>query len=222
MVNFPIPTNKEKEKYARTYLDKFNLTPCSKPAAIIMAGIPGAGKTEYALELVEKYKKSGEHILVIDLDEVRKLFPNYTGENAHNYQSAASTVVDRIVDITVNNRYNFILDGTLQNYDVAHKNISRLLLERYGYRGGISIHYVIRNKDIAWEFTQKREKVQHRKVDRPIFDEACKNVVINVKRIKEEFKDEVEVNLIIKPNDDNKSYTVLNISSDHPELQKVL
>ena len=184
-----------------------------------MAGIPGAGKTEYAKDLADQYLKQNEQILLIDLDEIRALFPGYTGKDAHRYQNAASVVMERIIDKAIHLKYNFILDGTLQKLDVARKNLTRLLSPRHPYRGGIEIHYVIRDKTTAWEFTQKRERIERRKILKETFEEACNTVMGNVKSLKAEFGNDIEVHLIVKPPGNKEPYTIQNISESHPLLQ---
>lgn len=217
---YPLPTNYEKESLAKKYLDRFILKSYVKPAAIILAGIPGAGKTEYALDLVEQYALENENILLIDLDTIRTLFPGYTGQNAHMYQRAASVVLERILDKAIHFRYSFILDGTLQKIDVARKNLRRLLDPHSVYAGGIEIHYVVRDAATAWEFTQKRELVERRKIHRETFDDACAMVMRNVRTLKDEFGGAIEVHLVVNPPNGQAPYTEQNISSTHPLLAR--
>lgn len=214
-VDHPLPTSKEKEALARRYLSQFKLIRRDKPSAIIMTGIPGAGKTEYALELAARYSD----VVLIDLDEMRSLFSGYSGAEAHRYQRAASQVLERVLDKVISNQYNFILDGTLQKYDIAKKNIERLLRQHSPYSQGVVIHYVIRDKATAWDFTQKREKVQNRRINRDTFEYACAHVAENVRTLKLVFGEKLQVDLIIKLDSEEKSYTDFNVSSDHHLLQ---
>ncbi len=53
--------------------------------AIFMAGGSGAGKSETALNISES-----EEIDIVDMDDIRKICPLYSGQNAHLFQKASS------------------------------------------------------------------------------------------------------------------------------------
>ena len=75
----------EKDIIRRFILD-VGCIPESRPASIFMAGTPGAGKTEVARNLNKEFQVRAVHI---DADEIRKICPGYTGENAALFQKAA-------------------------------------------------------------------------------------------------------------------------------------
>ena len=68
--------------------------------------------------------------------------------------------VEKIHDFVLRNNQNFTLDGTLVNYDKAISNIKRSIEKG----GEVSIFFVYQEPLIAWEFTKKREEIEHRNI----------------------------------------------------------
>ena len=90
---------KLKETYANEATDKKIYLPESNPVTVYMAGSPGAGKTESSKRLLNAIKDiSPGEIIRIDPDELRNFFEGYNGSNAHLFQHAVWTVVNRIID----------------------------------------------------------------------------------------------------------------------------
>lgn len=92
------------------------------PSSLFMAGSPGAGKTEYAINWLVKSKWQAVHI---DTDRVRDWIPMYTGSNSNDIQAAASIGIEKLQDYCLKFNKSFILDATLANYDISKKNIER-------------------------------------------------------------------------------------------------
>lgn len=170
------------------------------PVSVFMAGSPGAGKTESSLELVAEFesKHDGARILRIDPDELRCKFPAYDGKNSWLFQRAVSMMVDRMLDIALDQQQSFILDGTLSDYERAEANVKRSLK-----RGRtVQILYVYLDPLMAWEFVQAREAEEGRRipVDRFIHQYFAARDVVN--RLKAEFGPKIAVDLLLKPTDD--------------------
>jgi len=167
------------------------LKPKDRPVSIFMAGSPGAGKTEYSKRFIQKF--AGD-IARIDADEIREIIPQYTGANSDIVQGAASIGVDVLFNHVLKKKYNLLLDGTFAKLDIAHRNIERCLNKGRE----VAICYIYQEPLIAWEFTKKREKIEGRRIPKRAFIESFINSKKNVKKIKEIFKNKVEIYLIIK------------------------
>ena len=71
-----------------------------------------------------------------------------------------SILVEKINDLALKQKQSFILDGTLSNFDKAKTNIEPSLKKRRP----IQILYVYQKPQLAWDFVQKREKVEGRRI----------------------------------------------------------
>jgi UDP-N-acetylglucosamine kinase len=171
--------------------------PEEHPVSVFMAGSPGAGKTEAAIELIQEI---GSPIVRIDVDELRKECPGYTGDNAWLFQKAASVLVEKLHDVALEQDQSFVLDATFSNFDRARKNASRSL----GRGRAIQILYVYQEPSLAWKFVQARENLEGRRVPPEQFVDQYFGAREVVNRVKKEFGDRVRVDLLLK-NIDNSS-----------------
>ena len=110
-------------------------------------------------------KAIGHGAIRIDPDEIRDLIPQYTGGNAHLFQYAVNIGVDKIFYHALAHSQNFILDGTMANFNKTSENISRTLQ----HRDFVEIFYLFQDPVIAWDFTKKRELVEHRHITKEAF-----------------------------------------------------
>lgn len=188
-----------------------NVGPQENPVSIFMAGSPGAGKTEFS----KRFLKELKHPFVrVDPDEVRDYLPGYTGDNSSEFHSAVSIGVEKICDYVIKNRYNLLLDGTLASLDVARKNINRSL--RHGRK--VAIFYLFQNPQIAWEFTQKREKREGRKITKGIFVSNLIDSHENVNVLKKEFGSAIQILLIEK----DYKHSIVQFKVNIDDLDKYL
>ena len=183
------------------------------PISVFMAGSPGAGKTEFSKNFL---KGAGEGAVRIDPDEIRDIIPQYTGGNSHLFQYAVNIGVDKVFYHALSHDQNFILDGTMANFKKAHENITRTLKQREF----IQIFYLFQDPVIAWEFTKKRELVEHRNITKEAFIRAFFGSKETVTKIKEIFKDRVVLNLVIKNFTNNQEDYVRNIENIDSHLKK--
>lgn len=187
-----------KKDISKRLTDPTIYIPNKDPVSVFMAGSPGAGKTEASLELL---KKVGDPTVIrIDPDELRGEFPSYAGTNAWLFQKAVSILVDRIHDLALSQNQNFLLDGTLSQYEAAKRNIERSLK-----RGRtVQILYVYQEPRLAWEFVQARETAEGRRIEPEHFINqyfAARDVV---NRVKKEFGKSIFVDLLLKNNDNSQ------------------
>lgn len=187
--------------------------PDKNPGSVFMAGSPGAGKTEFSINLIKKLK---DGVVRIDPDEVRKLLPQYKGGNASLFQNAVNIGVDHLYYFALKNDQNFILDGTLANLDKARSNISRCL----EHRDIVEIYYLFQDPSIAWKFTQNREIEEGRHIDKETFIRAFLSSKANVEILKNKFGGSVRLNLVIKDYKNDIAKTKIDIENIDNHIQK--
>ena len=179
------------------------------PISVFMAGSPGAGKTEFSKNLLESFKSGKEGIAVrIDPDDIRDFLPEYDGKNSFIFQGATSIAVDKLHDYVLKKKKNFILDGTFSHFEKSYINVKRSIDKGRPVR----INYIYQDPFIAWDFTKKREALEGRNIPKEAFVNqffAARDVVNKVKDI---FKDRIEIDLVIKDYKANTEDIKLNIS----------
>lgn len=186
-----------KKRLCRELTDPAIFMPEERPVAVFMAGSPGAGKTESSKELIAEFERDGHRVLRIDPDELRCHFPNYDGRNSSLFQPAVSILVDRMLDLAHEQRQSFLLDGTLSDYDRAHKNVLRCLKKGRT----VQILYVYQDPRLAWEFVQAREREDGRRIPLESFIEQYFAARTVVNALKVQFGPDVAVDLLVKPHD---------------------
>ena len=189
---------KNKKRIAKRLTDPAIFVPEENPVSVFMAGSPGAGKTEASLALLQKLGDGA--IIRIDPDELRSEFASYDGGNAWLFQKAVSVLVDRIHDVALDQKQSFLLDGTLSNFDRAQKNISRSLKKERA----VQILYVYQEPMLAWEFVQKREAAEGRRIRPEHFIEQYFGARQVVNRLKTEFGKQISIDLLLKNNDNSQ------------------
>lgn len=207
---------KEGKRLAAELTDEESYPPDLNPVSVFMAGSPGAGKTEASKALLRDIEGIVSKTVRIDPDELRDLFDEYSGDNSALFHPAISILVDKIHDRVLKNEQNFLLDGTLSNYDIARKNVERSLK-----RGRfVQILYVYQEPALAWEFVKVRELVDGRRILPEHFIQqyfAARNVV---NQLKVDFGKEIVVTVLLKNLDgSDKVYkaNVDNIDNHIPE-----
>lgn len=186
--------------HKRELINKFcsisEFPPSLKPFTMFMAGSPGAGKTEFSKSIIPELQKRDPEskIVRIDADEIREMIPQFNGHNSSEVQRGAIKGVEIIFDEVHHNGQNCILDGTFQNYEAAHRNITRALTKDRS----VGIFYIYQDPLVAWEFTKQREAVEHRNVPKETFIKAFFQSKENVLKMKGEFGRKLELNVIIQ------------------------
>lgn len=175
-------------------------TPSSEPFTLFMAGSPGAGKTEYSRNFLKELEATDptQKIIRLDTDELRELLPQYNGENSDEVQAAATLLFDRAFDFIQKKQLNTIIDSTFAS-PRSLDNVKRAL----GRRRKVGIFYLYQDPLIAWDYTQKREKLEGRKVPKHVFIDAYFTAKKNVNLAKTIYTDQIELNLFEKDDDNN-------------------
>lgn len=165
-----------------------------EPFSIFMAGSPGAGKTESSIAIVEMLKKRGDAIVRIDPDEIRKLLPQYTGSNTDAIKGASFLAVEKLYDYVLKSGKSMILDSTFTPYRKIEGNVRRSVTKGRP----TAIIYIDQDPIVAWHFTQEREKVEGRSIPREFFIRTLFESRENVKKIKEQYGDQIVLRVIQK------------------------
>lgn len=148
--------------------------------AFFMAGGSGAGKSETASRIARI-----EQVDILDTDEIRRFCPLYSGANSSLFQRAASKGISILIDYAFKNNLSFILDGNFAEYRLQRENITRAQKRDYS----IEILFVYRDKLVAKEYTQKREKIEGRFVPDDVFERKFTDSIKTVNLILNEFED---------------------------------
>jgi hypothetical protein len=85
----------------------------------------------------------------------------------------------------------------------------------------IGVFYIYQDPLRAWDFTKKREKLEGRHVPKQTFIEAFFKARENIKLIKEEFGDKIELNLVIKNSRNEDEKIKSNIDSTIDNFLKI-
>lgn len=204
---------RNKKLFAQAETDKQRFPPEENPVTVFMAGSPGAGKTEVAESLADELARGGgAPVLLIDPDKYRERFAGYDGSNAWIFQSAVSVLVEKVFDFALTQNQSFILDGTFSNYAKALSNIQRCL----GRGREILILYVYQDPLLAWRFVQAREATEGRRIPKAHFIHQYFAARDAVNRLKNEFGQQLVVDVIVKNLDNSLQFYRDNVDRiDH-------
>lgn len=185
------------------------------PVAIVMAGLPGAGKTEFLDTLSEIMSKQFkfEAFVRIDLDQIVTVYPEYTPQRYAKFRSQANYALARCIDMAKNGRYNMMIDGTFAGTsDSSINNISRLLDSGYV----VSMFYMHDDPKTAWSYTQSRETETKRGIDLEGFLKSSKNIPLNLKSVLNKFKthERFSLSVVVQKELRDKDYRIVNDLSE--------
>lgn len=186
-------------------LEQSGAAPEAEPAAIFMAGLPGAGKTELSRNLI---KDSGVRLFRIDMDEIAEMLPGYKPEKADAFRKPATNILSECLKYALHHKISFIMDGTFGSKE-ADRNIERCL--KHGF--SVKIIYAFQDPRLAWLFTCAREKVEHRGIEFEGFIESYYKTINNVKQISEKYNKEIILDIAIKDSGNKVGNWIRNVNS---------
>lgn len=195
---------KHKKEIARRLVDMSLYPPEDLPVSVFMAGSPGAGKTESSKKLIEDKKGvDGKEILRIDPDDIREEFRllGYNGTNSNLFQYPTSIIADKMQDLALHQSQSYIFDGTLANLERSRENIQRSLR----HSRIVLVLYVYQEPLQAWKFVKAREKKDGRVIPAQAFVDEYFGARKNIALLKQEFENQVQIDIIIK-NIDGSDY----------------
>lgn len=98
---------KNSKDFTNKFLSDFSGT--ENPVVIMMAGLPGAGKTEISKNFIENLNFK---LPRLDMDEIAEDIPGYRPENASEFREAATLLMNKIMKDIYKDNISFVLDGT--------------------------------------------------------------------------------------------------------------
>ncbi len=211
-------SNEKKKKYiAKLFIHGSGARPVpedSTPVAFVMAGLPGAGKTEFLDTIAEELSaKKFEPFVRIDLDEIVGVYPDYTPKDYYKFRSQGNTILARTVDEARHGRYNMLVDGTFSGFSGASVDTVGQLLKN-GYR--VVMVYMYDKAETAWLYTERRKFETGRAIDLSGFIKATKNLVDNIRKVIELYKDHpsFRLNAVIQKELRDKDYYIITSKGD--------
>lgn len=171
------------------------------PVAIFMAGIPGAGKTEF----LDRFLATGgveDQFVRIDLDSIVSKIKGYSPEKYYDFRAAANPILEQVLDKALKKKMDFALDGTF-----SHKNGIENIQRALSHGFSVVLFYIYQDPIIAWRVTKARELVTKRGVEKEGFVRTCQVVPSNVQRALDTFKDNNRVYTVGVIKDDLHRYT---------------
>ncbi len=170
-------------------VDRFfsDYKPAETKLAFFMAGIPGAGKTEFA----ERFNKVVK-LAPIEHDKLVEYINGYRPEEYYNYRKAGSVLVTRILNECLKRGHGFIFDGTL-SHEGGYRNIEKTLKKEYR----VQVIYIVQDAQLAWNLTRDRELVKKRAIEKQGFIDTCNKITKNLSAIFTRFRAQTRFAFII-------------------------
>lgn len=188
--------------------------PGETPIAYIMAGLPGAGKTEFLDSIVEEQQAKGiKPFLRIDLDEIVSVYPKYSPKDYYKFRNQGNLVLAKTVDEGRHAKLNMLIDGTFSGMSGASVEGVSLLLKA-GYN--VKLVYMYDKADTAWYYTRKREVETGRYVELEGFKRAAIQLVENINNAYALYKNEpnFSISVVVQKELRDKSYNIMTEKSD--------
>jgi ribosomal protein S8 len=206
---------KNKKQIVKEYLSKNEYKSFEEPSVIFMAGVPGAGKTEFAKRLIPQLKNKPLHI---DMDEIATHIESYKPKIAHLFRSGASIILERLYDRAIKLHIDILMDGTLGHSKVM-QNIERAV-EHEGYIA--RIYFISQSPLIAWKKTKDRQLIEHREINPVTFVDSYFNLLSNLRDIQYKYGEKVPITVVLK-NDDNRLNEIIeNVKNINYYTQPIL
>jgi len=149
--------------------------PRKTKVAIFMAGIPGAGKTEFVRNMKPDLLKD---LVIIEHDQLVEYIDGYKPEDYYVFRKAGSTLVSELFKESLKQGYSFIFDGTL-SHDNGYRNIEKAI--KQGYK--VAVIYIHQDIKSAWQLTQDRELVKKRSIEKAGFINTSRAINSSLQKI---------------------------------------
>ena len=173
------------------------------PSCIFMAGLPGAGKTEFTKTIIAE---SQIKVVRIDMDEIAEQIESYTPQDADKFRLGASILQTEIFKKCRSKYYPFIMDGTMSHNITLNCILSCI---RKGYH--VKVTYIKQHPQLAWQFTKAREKIEKRGIQKEGFIKSYANTINNLLKLKG--YPGILVDIIIKDKHNKPGEHITNVSA---------
>jgi fido (protein-threonine AMPylation protein)/predicted kinase len=176
------------ENIVRQTLDA--LQPATEqPLVVFLGGGSASGKTSISQMMIQSFKDSNEHVLLIDSDKIKTMLPEYEQLVKRDPENMARQLHDESSDIAtqmykeaLDRNLNIILDGTMKNAEKYERFIQAARSHDYSVSAVIAdvpLEEAYRRADIRFE-------IEHRRVPREVIQESHRNVPLTFKRIEDQ------------------------------------
>jgi predicted kinase len=196
-------TGKERKLLSREFLRNSSATISDHPTLIVLAGLPGAGKTEFSKNLITELLETP---LRLDMDEIAEGIEGYSPQKAHAFRLDATAVLEKIYDEAIKKKYMIIMDGTF-GHGKAIQNLRRAIDRGYI----INVIYIYQIPAVAWGFTKDRELVEKRAIDKEGFIETYYAIFNNLEELQK--LQNVKLSVIIKDEKNRVGNRVDNVEN---------
>lgn len=190
------------------------------PIAFVMAGIPGAGKTEFLDSLVESLQDNeltGDFIR-IDLDQIVTIYPDYTPKTYAKFRSRGNNMIARCIDVMRKRRFNMMIDGTFSGTSGSSlRNIDKLI--EAGYL--VIMIYMYDDPFTAWQYTQAREQITDRGIDREGFIDSCNNISNNLRLVLNKYRSNPTFSLSLVKQKKLRDYNY-DFITDYAKIDRII
>ena len=77
----------------------------------------------------------------------------------------------------------------------------------------VEVYFVYRPPELAWDFTKKREAIEHRRISREAFIHGFLLAREHANRVKVEFQERVKLTILVRDGDAARGYIKENITN---------
>ncbi|MEC1305431.1 zeta toxin family protein [Lysinibacillus capsici] len=192
--------------------------------ALLLGGGSASGKSFVGELLLEAFKEENLDVTYIDADEIKKYIPEYnelleTNDEYYIKKAAAfvhdesSDIAEKLLNKCIDEKSNFIYDGTMKNLDKYQNLISTLRFFNYKIKGVI----VDVPLETALERAQIRFQAEGRYVPHDVIIDSHKSVALTFSKLQDEFDEFVLYDNTKQPAEPfaTKIQSVITIIDDH-------
>jgi UDP-N-acetylglucosamine kinase len=168
-----------------------NKTRVDSPVAIVLGGQPGAGKSNiYQIAR----RRFSNNLIELDCDAFRIYHPYYEQiklifgkEDGAKTNPFVFRVVDTLVDELSDEKYNLIIESSLNRSKTAINNGK--ILPPKGYE--VELHVMATNKEVSWQGTINRYYEEMRRTGKPravpkdFHDQVVSNICNSLSEVKQ-------------------------------------
>ena len=187
------------EEILKDLRDRYDFSTNVAPNAYFTGGLPGAGKSK----VVELWTKDNPNILLIDVDELRKLHPNlkditdkYGSESSGITHNDASQWGMQLRNYALEHKIPYILDSTLRNPKSAEIEIKKA--QDAGFKTHVTMVAVNEYQSIHGAYGRYLEQykdigLEARYVNPSLIRDSSQSIIDSVARIDKLNVDEFKI-----------------------------
>lgn len=209
------------------YVTFFNCTKSSNPTAIFVGGQTGSGKGGIDVYSEKEFKEKGMSAALIDIDVYRALHPKaseiltqhptiYTDITAED----TGKIVKQILNYAINNKYNFIFEGTLKNTE-AFETMKKMPVH---FNKIVRVMAVYKKESLLTAFERNDEQVNitgyGRFTNVETHNKTYNGVLNTIKKIEE--NSDITIEIFIRGNDMTSPIKIYTKNEERKKPSQVL